>query len=397
MSGYPTSVIVANSLGIEGQWFSIPARLLLIIISLALILRNSHMLFNALRDNIFLFFVIIFLFYRQLEYYFLGGTPLLNITVSSILLTTLPLLACLTIEKPNEILVSKICVCLLGLGLSLLSVGSYFNLFEEFSLLFTGRLSLVVLNPISISIYSGILFICAFRLFRDNLLSIWAFTIIIVLSLFCIETSETRGPVIALGAVMVIHFLKRSFSKNSFVIPLFILTLLTVILTTHPPLYQKQIIEQYDAAMALDPVKGPIAQSAEEANKGQEGLRAERRLFNDNSVKERLVSLQQSAEAFTGNYLIGIHNYSVYGVNHYPHNIIFEILMNFGLILGVPFIFHISKRLFNVLAKNIEKQTIFDDIFILMLVVHMFSGSIYNSAIFLTMTFIVKHNHGIQK
>ena len=111
--------------------------------------------------------------------------------------------------------------------------------------------------------------------------------------------------------------------------PFLALVFLVASFGTHVPIYKTQIKNQYEAIMAV---------SARQQVKNAEELRKEKRVFIDSNTTIRLERLSIAAKTLTS-YMLGINNYTVFGLNEHPHNFIIEILLNFGIFLVHSFSF----------------------------------------------------------
>jgi len=358
-SGYYLGLLTMYSMGLSNltRYYSIPLRLLMIVIMTIFIKRNFKNLRKS-KDVIFVFFCFSLIYlikilftnevfgnyrYSQLEYFFYYVSYCF-----------LPFLFFSSIDLSKYFNHIKNGLFVSGLLLSVLTIISFRQLLESGGIARISQLSYqtgeAVISPLALA-YSGSLtiIVCLFCLFfeKNNFKKSLIYLIAIILSLIPFFLGASRGALLSVGLCVILYFFLSSIKGKTVFLVLSVISF---------PFFLF-MIELSGTGLFVR-----TSSTIDSGNSsGREYLWADAiNEFKDNPV-------------FGG-------RIEVSGI--YPHNIFLEVLMAMGAVGFVVFILFIIFSMLKLKKIERHKRIFIYAILIFAFSMSMFSGGLYSSIIF---------------
>ncbi|MGX5173686.1 O-antigen ligase family protein [Aliikangiella sp. IMCC44653] len=327
LSGYPIVAGLSILLSIENRVLSVPFRALVLTSAIFLFVLNLRNRSGGWQVFNLIWFCFWGLFLTRLLFEFLLNYDSFSfdwfeVIFYSIGVVFLPATACLgsrinviKLISPYRLLI----VSLFGLIVTLIALGSEI----EPSTLLSGRLETDTLNPIAyghLALTAIILSVWTYRQISLTKLEKVITIFIFLFSSFCLLIAGSRGPVLSLGIVVAVIFLRYSLSFKA-----------------------KYLLKYSALAIVVASLLFILA--------GAEIYMIERISSSFFSDSARNTLLADSMSSFLENMLYG----AWYPHASYPHNLIVESFMALGVIGGVCFLFlycYATIVAFNVIVDN---------------------------------------------
>lgn len=360
--GYPLLSSIGVILNMDNRQLVVPYRGLIVLISLSLFFVYKNSFFKYIKDNkkfvfasaIFYFFFM-FIFRSFLDTFFYLSHIDFNIKkefwLFTILVTLLPSVSFASYY--NNVEENKIVKYSLYMGLIsvLTCLTAYLGTVSyDISMLYSGRMSLTVLNPITIGHAALSLIILSYAsIIRFRSKNILIVAISFFVGFLTLIAAGSRGPFVSLFAVIIFILLTKGISFKGILYGLIFVIIINIIASSFDVYIFEVLLES---------------------------------LFKDEA---RDSIFKESFSLIKENFFLGS---GIFALQTYPHNLFVEsflILGVFGFILFLV-VFIMSSYYSYIMYKN-NLNIIFPLLYVQYSIFYMVSGTIHEALVFWMMTF----------
>lgn len=341
LAGYPGLALLSGCIGISPIWFAFPYRSLIALISvwLGLYFWNQTKLSRQQLVFITFLFLLGFRLTTNVIYEFPSSRKELLFFLAAVVL---PIFGVIKQQiKGKEKYLENILILLCGYTVIFAFLSEIFGWLGKASLVSSGRLSSIYLNPIILGNTAGLLLLAKLsknqnsQTLNANVCG-WVATCVGILGL---SFANSRGPVIAFLGTLLFAFctIGKNQAKRDFILKGIATAAVLILLLIYNPL--RDALISNSIARELPKIKQTQIRS-----QGAQGMynleMANRFNLNHLEIEERPYFLHTSWKAFLDNFWFGVSDWQTFkeGSGHHAHNLFIGIFQNLGIFGGLIFL-----------------------------------------------------------
>jgi len=386
IAGYPIAGLLAAAMDWQSRWTSVPFRIGTALLAISIIVISCRKcLFSYWSWALIIF---LSLYSLRLIHSIVSSYPSAEYELQFFIIAViLPVIAMLCsnfkhVEKNTLIPL----LWLTGLVGTLAVFGEVLNLFHANSMTFTGRLSTITVNPITLGHISVTLLIATIAwTIKTPQLQQWLIILLSALGIIVLSLAGSRGPFLAILAaltgILAAHVIKNNWSSVKYLV----LMIMLVLLIFWRPIPMNNLISQSYWELQYTLLPNQDEKKRQELEKILLTKQAQidayeyssRTSLTGNSTQLRILMWKKSLNTIKHYPWIGKSNKEVYS-NGYPHNLILEAFQNLGIFGGTMFIVLLAKGIHRAWQQLKLNNMLIPMLFIQALVACQFSGSLFS-------------------